>query len=104
MSNIVQFPQRNKGRIRKSTGPRSEGISAMVQFGARPKNVEHIRRSEFGCVDVTHLIAFALDTIIMKLPKETRQEVLRSALIKAAWDDDPERRLVAAVYSGAFAN
>ena len=45
-SNIITFPKRNKNRIRKSTGPRAEGILAMVQFATAPPNVEHFRRDE----------------------------------------------------------
>jgi len=100
--NVLQFPQRNKGRVRKSKGPQAEGVLAMAQFATYPDNVEHFDRDRFDEVSALDLVAFGFNALYRELPIETRIEVKRSAMISAALDRNPDKRTIAALFSGAF--
>ena len=100
--NIIAFPVRNKGRVRKSNGARAEGAFAMMQFEAYPSNVAHIEQERFAEVELVELLAYAFDAMRASLPPETRQQILRKCLIDAALSDDPMKRRCAAVLSGRF--
>lgn len=102
MTNIVQFPRKNKGRIRKSTGSHADGIFAMMQFESYPKNVEHFQRNELAEVDANTLLALAFDILLRQLSIETRKNVKHSAMVEAALGETPRKRIVAAALSGAF--
>jgi hypothetical protein len=101
---IIPFPERNKGRKRKSTGPWSEGCCAMAQFECYPDNVAHIHQRRFDDVGALDLLASGFDTVVRQLPAETRKDIKRSAMITAAFDCDPRKQLIAAVFSAAFRN
>ena len=102
MATILQFPQRNKGRIRKSTGAHAEGVFSMTQFESCPDNVTHFRRAEFDDVSILELIAYKLDSMFVALDADTRKAIRRHAMIDAALGNTPQRQLIGAVLSNAF--
>jgi hypothetical protein len=81
MGNILQFPQRNKGRIRKSTGPWSEGAFAMFRLDKHPANVELFEKAAADeCVGTADL-ALYLAALALQYSPELRETVTRRVLI-----------------------
>lgn len=101
-NNILQFPVRNKGRVRKSKGAQAEGVGAMLQFGIYPPNVAHFEQESFDDIEIEELLAYAFDAMRASLPAETNQRIVRTCLIDAALSDNPRKRRLAAALSGRF--
>ncbi|WP_226662927.1 hypothetical protein [Alteriqipengyuania lutimaris] len=100
--NVIAFPARNKGRVRKSKGFCSEGIHSMIQFSVYPCNVIHYDQEEIDGIHTLELLAYAFDTLRATLPRETNDALFRHALIDAAWANDPRKRRLGAALSGCF--
>lgn len=108
---ILQFPQRNKGRVRKSTGANADGVAAMVQFGGAGDNIVHFQR-DCAMQRISEPVArmdlqmYLIDKIMQVLPKDAIAHIRRSAMIDAAFRcESPSKRDAAVTAShllGAF--
>lgn len=97
---ILQFPQRNKGRVRKSTGARAEGMFAMHMHNATADNIEIFNTHRE--IDGFDYLAYTLSTIIGALPPEARQQIKRKALCDAALGKSDSSRIAGACLAGSF--
>lgn len=102
MTNIVQFPPRNKGRVRKSTSANAEGMLAIHQFEAGGQNVEIFNERREEAFDRTDFMAYFLQTIFNSLPADTRQAVRLRASCDAALGKTDHDRIAGAVLTAMF--
>ena len=102
MGEVVQFPTRNRGRVRKSTGAWAEGIHAMIQFDSRPDNVHHVHESRFDSLARLEMLACGFNLLVQALPCEIQESLWRRVMIEAASDKDPRQRLLAASICKTF--
>ncbi len=97
---ILQFPQRNKGRVRKSTGARAEGMHAMNMHDATAENIEIFNTHRE--IDGIEYLAYTLSAIINVLPPEGRQQIKRKALCDAALGKSETARIAGSCLAGSF--
>ena len=103
MGTILQFPTRNKGRVRKSTGWAAEGLLAIHQTGKpRPDNCEIFNAHREQEIDRSDFLAYLLETMLNKMPSDFKQGVRSRALADAALDRDDHRRIVASIAAEAL--
>jgi hypothetical protein len=100
MATILQFPQRNKGRVRKSTGPRSEGALAMHQFDAHPENVVRFD-ADTAETSAAELALFLCEAILRKTPG-LFPKVKDTCRIEAALGHDRRRKRIASAWCDHF--
>lgn len=101
-ANILQFPTRNKGRIRKSTGLGSEGLFAIHQGGGGGENVEVFNAHRSGEVTDIEVIGYFVRTVANSLPPELRQKVKRRAMCDATLGGCDQDRIAGTIIASSF--
>lgn len=101
-SNVIQFPVRNKGRVRKSKGFQAEGVFSMMRCGKYPANVAHFEQNIFADIELVDLLAYGFEKLRMNLPAATSEAIYRQTLMDAALSKDPRKRRIAAAMCGRF--
>lgn len=104
-ADILSFPTRNKGRVRKSKGAQAEGVCAMLQFGGAGDNVVHFDRGSVLEADAfrrVEILSYAFTKLLNKLPQETQSELSRSFMIDAVFEKDAARRRAAVALCHSF--
>ena len=101
MGTIIQFPRRNKGRVRKSNSVTAEGMGAISQFGTAP-NVEVFNAHRVAQIDRSDFIAYMMEKVLNAMPSELRQQAKRSALLDAAIGRTDETRIAGAAFVSMF--
>ncbi|MDP4540142.1 hypothetical protein Q9K01_10935 [Qipengyuania sp. DY56-A-20] len=100
---ILQFPTRNKGRIRKSTGANSEGLFSMHQFKVEAGgSIEVFNLYREDEVSRDEFVAYFFQQVFNNLPKEAREAVRKSASCDAALGCTDRKRIAGALLASSF--
>jgi hypothetical protein len=102
MGNILPFPQRNKGRIRKSTGAFSEGLFSIHQCGGSGENVEVFNAHRSDEVTDSEVIGYFVRTVANILPPELRQKIKRRAMCDSTLSECDQDRIAATIIAASF--
>lgn len=92
---ILQFPQRNKGRVRRTNSARAEGLWAMHQYNTTADNIEIFndhRISEAGAVET---LGYAVNAILNTLPRDITEKIKRRARAGAVLGKTDGERIAA---------
>lgn len=90
---ILQFPKRNKGRVRKTESIRTMGECALRRTSRRPENVEVLADHRENEHDHGHLALMLASSMFATLPK-TRKAKMANALRGIALHDQRARAIV----------
>lgn len=93
MGDILQFPQRNKGRVRKSQSLETMGECALNRVQTRPANIEVLADHRECDADHGHLALMLAATIFATLPAQ-RKNRLANTLRGIAIGDQRARQLL----------
>lgn len=102
MSNILQFPQRNKGRVRKSESFATMGECAINHLGADETNVERLsvhRAESVSDTEVSQLLSAVLSAVCPRRRRQpcanslsTLRRTTRAPLSRSAFSPPPNSR------------
>jgi hypothetical protein len=83
MGNILQFPKRNKGRVRRSTGHLAWGGYTLLQHDCDRTNLVRFNRREVDEVSNGQIALFLATAMFIHAPRETRDAIRRTVQIRA---------------------